>query len=104
VFQSDANLSLISNGTITGNGRFISGGNFSALNLAGEPGNFTYNPINENGIISSNGNVSFANYTGVSLKVEARGSISGGDITITGPNTSLTGTDQILQFCQVCLH
>jgi filamentous hemagglutinin family protein len=94
VFQSDANLSLISNGTITGNGRFISGGNFSALNLAGEPGSFDYNPISENGIISSNGNVNIGSkYTGVSLKVEATGSITGGDIAITGPNTSITGTD-----------
>jgi filamentous hemagglutinin family protein len=93
VFQSNANLNLISNGTITGNGRFVSGGDFSTVNLAGEPGNFSYNPISSNGIISSNGNISFGNYTGVSLKVEARGSITGGNITITGPNTSLTGTD-----------
>jgi hypothetical protein len=93
VFQSSGNLSLVSNGTITGNGRFISSSDFSVLNLAGEPGSFNYTPSSSNGIISSNGNVSFGNYTGVSLKVEARGSISGGDITITGPNTSLSGTD-----------
>jgi len=93
VFQSNGNLNLVSNGTITGNGRFVSGADFSTVNLAGEPGNFSDNPISSNGIISSNGNVSFGNYTGVSLKVEARGSISGGDITITGSNTSLSGTD-----------
>lgn len=93
VFQTNGSLNLVSNGTITGNGRFVSGGDFSAVNLAGEMGNFSYNPISSNGIISSNGNVNFGNYTGVSLKVEARGSIRGGDITITAPNTTLAGTD-----------
>jgi filamentous hemagglutinin family protein len=93
VFQTNGSLNLVSDGTITGNGRFVSGGDFSAINLAGEPGSFSYNPISSNGIISSNGNVNFGNYTGLSLKVEARGSINGGDITITGPNTALTGTD-----------
>ncbi|MGC1393650.1 MAG: hypothetical protein WA828_05145, partial [Coleofasciculaceae cyanobacterium] len=94
LFQTNGSLNLVSNGTITGNGRFVSGGDFSALNLAGELGNFIYNPISSNGIISSNGNVNFGNYTGVSLKVEARGSIRGGDITITGANTNLAGTDK----------
>ncbi|MGB5962216.1 MAG: filamentous hemagglutinin N-terminal domain-containing protein [Coleofasciculaceae cyanobacterium] len=94
VFQTNGSFNLVSNGTITGNGRFVSGGDFSALNLAGELGNFIYNPISSNGIISSNGNVNFGNYTGVSLKVEARGSIRGGDITITGANTNLAGTDK----------
>lgn len=94
VFQTKGSLNLVSNGTIAGNGRFVSGGDFSVVNLAGEPGNFSYNPISSNGIISSNGNVNIGGtYTGVSLKIEARGSITGGDITITEPNTSLTGTD-----------
>ena len=93
VFQTNGSLNLTSNDTIIGNGRFVSGGDFSAVNLVGEPGNFSYNSINSSGIISSNGNVNFGNYTGVSLKVETRGSIRGGDITITGPNTSLSGTD-----------
>jgi filamentous hemagglutinin family protein len=89
-FQSGSNLTLISNGIISGDAHYRSGGNFSLLNLAGEPGNFIslYDPI-----ISSLGNVEFGNYTGVSLKVEAIGSITGGNIEITGPDVGLTGTD-----------
>ncbi len=93
VLRSGGNLNLVSDGIVNGNGRFINGGNFSVLNLAGEPGEFRYNPISSEGIISSVGDVSFGNYEGVSLKVEAGGSINGGDITITGRNTSLQGTD-----------
>lgn len=89
-FQSGGNLSLVSNGIISGDAHFSSGGNFSIRNLSGAPGQFVslYDPI-----VSANGDVSFGNYTGVALKVEATGSISGGDIRITGPDTSLTGTD-----------
>lgn len=79
-FQSQGDLSLVSDGIISGDAHFTSGGKFSILNLAGNPGNFVslYDPI-----ISSNGNVSFGDYTGSSLKVEARGSIQGGKINIT---------------------
>ncbi|MGE5658903.1 MAG: CHAT domain-containing protein [Actinomycetota bacterium] len=89
-FQSAGNLTLISNGTISGDSHFAAGGSFSIRNLSGGPGNFfsEFDPI-----ISSDGNVSFGDYTGASLKVEAKGSIVGGDITITGPDTTLTGTD-----------
>jgi hypothetical protein len=99
VFQSDGNLSLISNETITGNGRFSSGGDFSVLNLAGEPGKFSYTPSSSNGIISSNGNVNIGDtYTGVSLKVEARGSIVV-EISHTGVRILLFPVQtQILQF------
>jgi CHAT domain-containing protein len=84
-FQSGGNLSLVSNGDISGDAHFASGGSFSILNLSGGPGKFVsyYDPI-----VRSNGDVSFGDYGGASLKVEARGSISGGDITITGPDTS----------------
>ncbi len=84
-FQSGGDLSLVSNGDISGDAHFASGGSFSMLNLSGDPGNFVslYDPI-----ISSNGDVSFGNYTGVALKVEARGSITGGNIRITGPDIS----------------
>ncbi|NJM72047.1 MAG: CHAT domain-containing protein [Scytonema sp. RU_4_4] len=89
-FQSGGNLSLVSDGVVSGDSHFASKGNFSILNLSGQPGNFVslYDPI-----ISSNGDVSFGDYTGVALKVEALGSISAGNITITGPDTSLTGSD-----------
>ncbi|WP_293127428.1 CHAT domain-containing protein [Microcoleus sp. bin38.metabat.b11b12b14.051] len=85
-FQSGGNLSLVSNGTISGDAHFASRGNFSVRNLSGMPGNFVslFDPI-----ISSEGDVFFGDYTGTSLKVEARGSIVGEDITITGPDVAL---------------
>ncbi|MEG4623817.1 CHAT domain-containing protein [Microcoleus sp. w1-18aA5] len=85
-FQSAGNLSLVSNGVISGDAHFVSGGNFSIRNLSGMPGNFVslFDPI-----ISSEGDVFFGDYTGVSLKVEAQGSIIAEDITITGPDIAL---------------
>ncbi|MEG4205884.1 filamentous hemagglutinin N-terminal domain-containing protein, partial [Microcoleus sp. Pol7_A1] len=85
-FQSGGNLSLVSNGVISGDSHFVSGGNFSVRNLSGMPGNFVslFDPI-----ISSEGDVFFGDYTGVSLKVEAKGSIVAEDITITGPDIAL---------------
>ncbi len=89
-FQSGGNISLVSNGNISGDAHFKSGGSFSILNLAGGGGKFVslYDPI-----ISAAKDVTFGDYTGVSLKVEATGSIKGGNITITGPDTSLAGAD-----------
>ncbi|MEQ9486587.1 CHAT domain-containing protein [Coleofasciculus sp. F4-SAH-05] len=89
-FVSGGNLSLVSDGNISGDAHFSSGGRFSVLNLSGKPGNYIseFDPI-----ISSNEDVTFGDYTGVSLKIETRGSITGGDITITGPDTTLVGTD-----------
>lgn len=88
-FVSGGNLNLISNGNISGDAHFTTGGSFSILNLAGLPGNFVslYDPI-----IIADGDVEFGNYTGVALKVEATGSIKGGNITITSPDTSLPNT------------
>jgi|GEM_PF-1226448 len=101
VFESGAltltptggNISLISNGQVTGNGRFISKGNFSVLTTSNTPGKFLYTPINAPGIISSAGDINFGDYSGTSLKVEAGGNINGGNIEITGANTTLSGTD-----------
>jgi filamentous hemagglutinin family protein len=89
-FQSGGDLSFVSNGIISGDAHFTSGGNFAIRTLSGAPGQFVslYDPI-----ISANGDVSFGNYTGVALKVEATGSINGGNVRITGPDTSLTGAD-----------
>ncbi|MCD8488465.1 MAG: CHAT domain-containing protein [Desertifilum sp.] len=84
-FQSGRNLTLISDGLISGDAHFASGGSFQMLTTQGQPGTFVsfFDPI-----ISANGDVTFGNYTGVALKVEATGSITGGDITITGPDAS----------------
>jgi filamentous hemagglutinin family protein len=89
-FQSGGDLSLVSDGDISGDAHFASGGHFSILNLAGNPGNFVsyFDPI-----ISVDGDVTFGDYNGVALKIEATGSIIGGNITITGPDTMLTGDD-----------
>jgi hypothetical protein len=85
-FQSGGSMTLVSNGNVSGDAHFFSGGGFSILNLAGAPGNFVslYDPI-----ISSTRNVSFGDYTGVALKVEALGDITGGNITITGPDSAV---------------
>ena len=78
ILQSGGDFSLISNGKITADARISSGGNFSA-----DSGTFSQSEeFNLNGIISSNGDVTFGNYTGSSLKVEAKGNIQGGNITI----------------------
>ena len=86
-FQSGGNLSLISDGIISGDARFRSGGSFSIKSVSGGLANFVsdYDPI-----ISVLGDVDVAaNYTGTSLLVEATGNIRfGGDINITGPDTS----------------
>ncbi|MGH2412781.1 MAG: beta strand repeat-containing protein, partial [Microcystaceae cyanobacterium] len=84
-FVSGGNLSLISDGNISGDAHFSSGGNFSILNLLGSGGNFVslYDPI-----VRSNGDVEIGNYTGASLKIEAVGNITTGAITINRPDTS----------------
>lgn len=87
---SGRDLQLVSNQAISGDAHFSSDRHFSILDLSNHPGDFLslYDPI-----ISADGNVSFGNYTGASLKVEATGSINGGNIFITGPDVGLTGTD-----------
>ncbi|MBW4681085.1 MAG: CHAT domain-containing protein [Microcoleus vaginatus WJT46-NPBG5] len=89
-FQSGGNMTFVTNGVFSGDARFASQGNFSILNEAGDAGKFIsfFDPI-----ISANGDVIFGDYTGVALKIEAKGSITGGDITITGPDTDISGTD-----------
>ena len=89
-FQSGGNLSLVSDGIISGDAHFAAGGSFSILNTAGQAGKFIsiHDPI-----VSSYGDVTLGDYTGPSLKVEARGSITAGNITITSADTSLGGND-----------
>jgi filamentous hemagglutinin family protein len=80
--SSGQNLTLSSPDAIVGNARLSSGGNFSA-----GPGAFSQTALGLNGIVSSNGNVSFGDYAGSSLKVEARGSIQAGNIIINKPGS-----------------
>ncbi|WP_445301476.1 two-partner secretion domain-containing protein, partial [Microcoleus sp. Pol10D4] len=86
-FQSAGDITLLSNGTVSGDAHFAARGNFSILTLSGNGGSFVslYDPI-----ISSEGDVRFGDYTGTSLKVEAKGAIAAGDITINGPDTTLS--------------
>ncbi|MGC9502741.1 CHAT domain-containing protein [Baaleninema sp.] len=93
-FVSGGNLTLVSDGTISGDAHFFSGGRFSMVDTAMQPGRFVslYDPI-----IRAAGDVFFGDYTGVSLKIEAQGGISGGTVTITGPDTMLTVSDPDLE-------
>jgi filamentous hemagglutinin family protein len=88
--KSGNNLALISNGSISGDAHFTSQGNFSIIDLSGNLGTFVslYDPI-----IRANGDVRFGNYTGGALKVETTGSIAGGNITILGPDTTISAAD-----------
>ncbi len=86
-FQATGNLTLASDGIISGDSHFNAGGNFSILNsTTGAGGIFIslYDPI-----IYSDGDVIFGSYEGASLKVEATGAIIGGDINITTPDINL---------------
>jgi filamentous hemagglutinin family protein len=84
-FISGGNLTLVSDGIVSGDAHFYSGGQFSIQNLGGGAGNFIslFDPI-----ILANGDVEFGDYTGAALKVEATGSIKGGNIQITSPDTA----------------
>ncbi len=85
-FVSGGDLSLVSDGIISGDAHFASGGKFSILNLQGDGGKFIslYDPI-----ISSEEDVTFGSYTGAALKVESKGSITvEGDIEITSPDST----------------
>ena len=82
-FQSGGDVTLVSNGFISGDAHFSSGGSFSLLNTAGEAGTFSsfFDPI-----FNVGGDLNIGTYTGVALKVVAGGNIMGNDITITGPD------------------
>ncbi len=89
-FRALGDITLVSDGPISGDSHFAAGGNFAIRTLSGEPGTLVsfFDPI-----VTSNGDVTFGDYTGASLKVEAGGSIIGVSINITQPDTSLTGSD-----------
>ncbi|MDX2239679.1 MAG: filamentous hemagglutinin N-terminal domain-containing protein [Leptolyngbyaceae cyanobacterium bins.302] len=96
-FQSGVNLSLISDGVISGDAHFRSGGDFQIKSLSGQLATFTslYDPL-----ISSSGNVDIAaGYSGASLLIESQGSVRiQGAVTINAPDTVSTfvGSDAIL--------
>jgi filamentous hemagglutinin family protein len=79
--QSGGDLKLSSEGLINVNASLSSGGNLSFLDLMGGSGNLVNNDQTS---LQSKGVITLGNYRGVSLKVEADGSIRGGDFTITG--------------------
>ncbi len=85
--RSGGNLSLATNNNngISADASFLSGGNFSIINLVtGDPGNFL--SISDP-LIKSNGNVSFGDYRGASLKiVSTSGSVAIGSAEITQPS------------------
>lgn len=89
-FRAGGDITLVSDGPISGDSHFAAGGNFAIRQLSGEPGTLVsfFDPI-----VTSNGDVSFGDYTGASLKVEAGGSIIGVSINITQPDITLTGSD-----------
>ena len=98
-FQSQGDMVFISDGKISVDAHFTSGGNFSILNLLGEPVEFTsiYDPI-----IQTAGDFISGGYgPGAALKVEAEGDILfNGDIVINSPDLAFQGappdTDEFL--------
>ncbi|MEO1210271.1 MAG: filamentous hemagglutinin N-terminal domain-containing protein [Cyanobacteria bacterium J06638_20] len=76
---SGGDLTLISDGVISADAHFESGGDFSIQNLAGETTNFVsfYDPI-----FNVGGNYTVGNYTGASLQVNAGGNITFGNVVI----------------------
>jgi len=84
-FQSGGNLTLVSDGSISVDAHFRSGGDFSILNLSGQPANFV---SLDDPIITTGGNYNVGTYDGPALKVEAEGNIRGRNITITEPDQS----------------
>ena len=94
LFQSGNNLTLASDGLIIANATFISGNNFIARRVSdANPATVQITTPSFNSLISAGGDVTFGNYEGLSLKVEAKGSITGGNITILGANATLSGAD-----------
>jgi len=91
-FVSGGNLSLISDGVISGDAHFASGGEFQIASLSGQLADFTslYDPI-----ISSVGDINVSgNYRGAALLVESMGNVRfNGTVTITGPDTTFSPTD-----------
>ncbi|MEM9215731.1 MAG: filamentous hemagglutinin N-terminal domain-containing protein [Cyanobacteria bacterium P01_F01_bin.150] len=81
---SGGNLTLRSGGSVIGDAHYWSGGDFRIEQLDGSALGWSsiVDPV-----IRSAGDVVFDDYTGASLHILAGGSVTAGDITITGPDT-----------------
>ncbi|MEG4059312.1 MULTISPECIES: two-partner secretion domain-containing protein, partial [unclassified Microcoleus] len=84
LLSADGRITLISNGTVSGDALFRAGSDFSIATLQGSPGNFA---SSGGSTIISGGNVSFGNYAGASLGVQAQGAIAVGDLAITSASS-----------------
>lgn len=84
-FFSGGDMVLRSANPVGGDAHYWAGGNFRVEKLDGSLGNLSspHDPI-----IVSNGDVTLLNYTGGSLHILAGGSVTLGDITITGTDTT----------------
>ncbi len=95
--QSQGHLTLVSDGLISGDARFATGGSLQILPIAQPLATFIslYDPI-----LTSAGDVNLAlNYTGASLLIEAGGNIQiQGTVDITTPDTAapFVGDDVVL--------
>ena len=92
-FKSGGNFSLVSDGIISGDAHYASGGNFSIRSVSGGASKFIslYDPV-----ITSDGDVTLDSYTGASLKIVAGGKINvTGDIVINAIDPAL-GPSRVL--------
>jgi filamentous hemagglutinin family protein len=85
LLSAGGRITLTSNGTVSGDALFRAGSDFSIATLQGSPGNFASSGGSK---IVSGGNVSFGNYAGASLGVQAKGTIASGDIAISSSASS----------------
>lgn len=83
--QAGGDLILRSGNTVNGDAHFQAGGRFRVEQLTGELGNL-YSP--QDPVILTSGNVELGNYTGASLHILAGGSVTLGNVTITGSDTT----------------
>ena len=91
-FQSGGTLSLLSDGIISGDARFATGGSFQVKSVSGGAAQFRslYDPI-----ISAVGDVEiFGDYTGAALLVESLGSVRfNGSVNITSNDATFSPLD-----------
>jgi filamentous hemagglutinin family protein len=85
LLSADGRITLTSNGTVSSDAFFRAGSDFSIATLQGSRGNFA---SSGGSTIISGGNVSFGNYIGASLGVQAKGTIASGDIAISSSASS----------------
>ncbi|MEX0272375.1 filamentous hemagglutinin N-terminal domain-containing protein [Leptolyngbyaceae cyanobacterium UHCC 1019] len=86
-FFSGGDLVLRSTSSVTGDAHYYAGGTFRIETLDGSPGNL-FSPHDP--VILAIGDVFVGNYTGESLHILAGGSVTLGDVNITGPGGVLT--------------